>query len=155
MVQVPPEVVQLAVVTVRHVDLGNTSLAPAHLSAVLTEVIWSNMIEDLELTGADLDSDMVPSQLVTDSLACLTSINLTSTCLSRSQLFSVLLSPSLHWSSLSQLNLSTLDLTGLPSSLMASASANLTSLRSDSPLYQHKFDLRKKNIFYSESTTPR
>ena len=81
--QIPPDVLQLAVLTVRHLDLGNTSLGPGHLAAVLTEVIWSNEIEELELTGADMDTDSVPGQLLTDSLACLSSINLTSTCLSR------------------------------------------------------------------------
>lgn len=119
----------MAVLTVRHLDLGNTSLGPGHLAAVLTEVIWSNEIEELELTGADMDTDSVPAQLLTDSLACLSSINLTSTCLSRTQLLSVLHSATVYWSTLSHLNLSTLDLSCLPSSLLAAATTNLTSLR--------------------------
>ena len=125
----PPHLLQLAVLKVRHLDLANSELRPQQLTALLTEVIWSNNIEELELTGAQLDTDSVSSQLLTDSLACLTSVNLTSSSLNTSQLVSVLSSPSLDWSTLSQLNLSTLDLTRLPSSLLASTTAGLTSLK--------------------------
>ena len=128
MSSLPPHLLQLAVLSVRHLDLANTELLPDHLTALLSEVIWSNNIEELELTGAQLDTDSVSSQLLTDSLACLTSVNLTSSSLNTSQLVSVLSSPSLDWSTLSQLNLSTLDLTRLPSSLLASTTAGLTSL---------------------------
>ena len=129
MSQLPPHLLQLAVLTVRHLDLANTDLQPHHLTALLTEVIWSNNIEELELTGAHLDTDSVTSQLLTDSLACLSSVNLTSTSLNTRQLASVLTSASLDWSTLTQLNLSTLDLTSLPSSLIARTSAALSSLK--------------------------
>ena len=70
----------------------------------------------------------VSSQLLLDSLACLTKINISAVTVSRIQLISVFTAVSSDWSTLTSLNLSTLDLTPLPSSLFVQTLSSLTSI---------------------------
>ena len=70
----------------------------------------------------------VSSQLLLDSLACLTKINISAVTVSRIQLISVFTAVSSDWSTLTSLNLSTLDLTPLPSSLFVQTLSSLTTI---------------------------
>ena len=94
-------------------------------------------MEYIDLTGANLTGalpnlpaglEQVSSQLLLDSLACLTRINISAVTVSRIQLISVFTAVSSDWSTLASLNLSTLDLTPLPSSLFVQALSSLTSI---------------------------
>ena len=79
--------------------------------------------------GLDRPALWVSAQLVLDSLACLTSLNISAVTASRIQLISVLQAVTSDWSTLTSLNLSTLDLTPLPSSLLSTAVFSLTALK--------------------------
>ena len=73
--------------------------------------------------------EQVSSQLLLDSLACLTKLNISAVTVSRIQLISVFQAVSLDWSTLTSLNLSTLDLTPIPSSLFIKPLSSLTSVK--------------------------
>ena len=94
-------------------------------------------LQDIDLTGANLTGtlpnlpagrEQVSSQLLLDSLACLTKINISAVTVSRIQLISVFTAVSSDWSTLTSLNLSTLDLTPLPSSLFVKTLSSLTTI---------------------------
>ena len=73
--------------------------------------------------------EQVSSQLLLDSLACLTKINISSVTVSRIQLISVFRAVSSDWSTLTYLNLSTLDLTKIPPSLFIKILSSVTSVK--------------------------
>jgi len=111
---------------VKTLDLSNSRLTPDQLSAILCECIWSYSIEELNLTGANFDG--VSSQLLMDAVACLTKINLSSSVLTRKQLFALLYSLNLDFSTLETLDLSAQDLSSLPANLLAKSLKNLKTL---------------------------
>ena len=108
---------------------------------LIPELLISHLVshdQDFDLTGANLagagpglpvTEEQVSAQLVLDSLACLTSLNISAVTASRIQLISVLQAVTSDWSTLTSLNLSTLDLTPLPSSLLSTAVFSLTALK--------------------------
>ena len=73
--------------------------------------------------------EQVSCQLLLDSLTCLAKINISAVAVSRLQLISVFQAVSSDWSTLTCLNLSTLDLTSLPSSLFVKSLSSLTSVK--------------------------
>ena len=108
--------------------MSNTHLTGDQMSDLLCSCIWSDNLEELDITGNSLEH--VSSQLLLDSVACLTCLNISSVSpVSRKQMFSVLQSVTMDWSTLSSLNLSTLDLTMLPSSLLSSSLSFLSSIK--------------------------
>ena len=60
----------LPVCQVISLDVSNASLTEEQISTLLCSSIWSETIEELDLTGADLGD--VSSQLMMDSVSCLT-----------------------------------------------------------------------------------
>ena len=124
---VPCHQLVLPVCQVRTLDISNTQLTEEQLSSLLCSCIWSDTIEDLDITGSNLTD--VSSQLILDSVACLTCLNISATCMTRKQLISVLQAVTCDWSTLSQLNMSTLDLTSLPSSLLSNTMSQLTCVK--------------------------
>ena len=95
-------------------DLSHTQLSGPQLCCLLTAAIWSNSLDHLHLTGAqlhtpaDLPADNLPAdlpadnlpveawsqavspQLLLDSVSCLASLGLAAASLSRPQLVAVL-----------------------------------------------------------------
>jgi len=124
--ELPENFLCLSVSKVRSLDMSNTHLTGDQLSAILCECIWSNSIENLNLTGANFAD--VSSQLLMDSFACLTKLNLCSAHLSRKQLFAVLYSLTLDSSTLELLDLSAQDLSSLPANLLFQSLGNLKTL---------------------------
>jgi len=108
-------------------DVSNSRLTEEQLSSLLCSCIWSETIEDLDVSGSDLTN--VSSQLILDSVACLTCLNISATVINRKQLISVLNAVTSDWSTLISLNLSTLDLTNIPSSLLSNSVSYLTNLK--------------------------
>ena len=94
---------------VSRLDLSHTQLSGPQLCCLLTAAIWSNSLDHLHLTGAqlhtpadlpdDLPADDLPveawsqavsPQLLLDSVSCLASLGLAAASLSRPQLIAVL-----------------------------------------------------------------